>query len=156
MRGIRKHEDDAGARRWLGGLVVAMALSLAPGAQAQEAQTEQVAQARQVQPMPHSPLTMVPEQRYQLGLEAQTAGNYRVMLDEWRAAAGAGVVEAQEMLAMALLVGPALYGEAVERDLCESLRWMRSAAATGSRVGTWQVLFVNRLRQAPAAASCDS
>ena len=78
------------------------------------------------------------------------------MLDEWRAAAGAGVVEAQEMLAMALLVGPALYGEAVERDLCESLRWMRSAAATGSRVGTWQVLFVNRLRQAPAAASCDS
>lgn len=100
-------------------------------------------------------LDVSPEQRFQLGLEAQTAGEYRVMLDEWRAAASAGVIPAQELLAMALLVGPELYGEAVSRDLCEAAHWMRLAAIGGSRVGLWQVTFLNRLHQAPGAAICD-
>ena len=127
--------------RWLMGAGVAVAglgLSLPSPAQASSTNTEVSA-----------------EQRFQLGLEAQTAGEYRVMLDEWRAAASGGVVPAQELLAMALLVGPELYGEAVSRDLCESAHWMRRAAVGGSRVGVWQVMFVNRLRQAPGAAICN-
>lgn len=138
MKGNRDQEGAVRRRRLPAALAVVLALGTASAADAREALA-----------------TATPEQRYQLGLEAQTAGEYEQMLAEWRAAAAAGVVEAQEMLAMALLVGPTLYGEAVARELCESLRWMRAAAATGSRVGTWQLLFVSRLRQAPAAGRCD-
>lgn len=95
-----------------------------------------------------------PWQHYQLGLEAQTVGDYDGMLAHWRTAAAAGAVEAQEMLAMALLVGPSLYGPAVARDVCEAGHWMREAAARGSLIGYWQVHFFNRLRNAPGGKAC--
>ena len=91
-----------------------------------------------------------PEQKFQMALEAQTAREYRTMLTLLRQAAEASNLEAQEMLGMALLIGPTLYGSAVKSDRCEAGNWMRRAAAQGSDIGKHQLTFLNRLRQAPS------
>lgn len=91
-----------------------------------------------------------PEQSFQMALEAQTARDYRTMLTLLRHAAEASNMEAQEMLGMALLAGPTLYGSAVKPDRCEAGKWMRRAAAQGSEIGRHQLTFLNRLRQAPS------
>ncbi len=91
-----------------------------------------------------------PEQSYQMGMEAQAAREYRAMLSLLRDAAGQGNVEAQEMLGMALLVGPTLYGSAVKANRCEAGLWLRKAVAQGSEVGKVQLDFLNRLRQSPS------
>ncbi|MET3418069.1 tryptophan 2,3-dioxygenase [Variovorax paradoxus] len=93
------------------------------------------------------------EQRFQLALEAQTARDYRTMLDELRQAAGQGSAEAREMLGMVLLAGPALYGSAVKADRCEARGWMLKAALQGSDTAKTQLVFLNRLRQSPAGRS---
>jgi TPR repeat protein len=93
------------------------------------------------------------EQRFQLALEAQTARDYRTMLDELRQAAGEGSAEAQEMLGMVLLAGPTLYGSAVKADRCEARGWMMKAASQGSDTAKSQLIFLNRLRQSPAGRS---
>lgn len=89
------------------------------------------------------------EQSLQLGLEAQAALEFREMLRLLRTAAGQGNVEAQEMLGMALLVGPTLYGPAVKADRCEAGFWLRKAVAQGSQAGKVQLDFLNRLRNSP-------
>lgn len=89
------------------------------------------------------------EQRFQLALEAQAARDYRAMLEELRLAADEGHAEAQEMLGMVLMTGPALYGTAVKADRCEAGTWMRRAAAQGSETAKVQLTFLNRLRTAP-------
>jgi TPR repeat protein len=91
-----------------------------------------------------------PEQKYQLALEAQTAREYRTMMTLLRQAAEAGDVEAQEMLGMALLTGRTLYGASVKPDRCEAVVWMRRAAAQGSDYAKHQLMFLNRLRNAPS------
>jgi len=91
-----------------------------------------------------------PEQSFQLGLEAQSARDYRAMLNLLRDAAAQGNVEAQEMLGMVLLVGPALYGPTVKANRCEAGLWLRKAVAQGSEVGKVQLDFLNRLRQSPS------
>lgn len=98
--------------------------------------------------MPH--VVPTPEQNLQLGLEAQTARDYRGMLNFLRTAASQGNVEAQEMLGMALLVGPTLYGPAVKANRCEAGLWLRKAVAQGSYVGRVQLDFLNRLRNSPS------
>ena len=90
-----------------------------------------------------------PEQQYQMALEAQSAREYRTMMKLLRQSAEAGNLEAQEMLGIALLSGPTLYGNAVKSDRCEAGNWMRRAAAQGSDIGKHQLTFLNRLRQAP-------
>lgn len=90
-----------------------------------------------------------PEQQFQMALEAQSAREYRTMMKLLRQAAEAGNLEAQEMLGIALLSGPTLYGNAVKSDRCEAGNWMRRAAAQGSDIGKHQLTFLNRLRQAP-------
>ena len=107
-----------------------------------------VTHASAAAPEPGAAIT--PEQNFQLALEAQTAREYRKMMFHLRQAAEAGNVEAQEMLGMALLVGPTLYGSAVKAGRCEAATWMRRAAAQGSDVGKHQLTFLNRLRQAPS------
>lgn len=92
-------------------------------------------------------------QRYQLALEAQTARDYRTMLDELRQAAREGSAEAQEMLGMVLLAGPTLYGPAVQADRCEARAWVMKAASQGSDTAKSQLVFLNRLRQSPAGRS---
>lgn len=91
-----------------------------------------------------------PEQLYQLALEAQSERAYPQMLELLRRSARAGHVEAQEMLGLALLVGPAVYGPAVTADRCEALHWARQAFAQGSPVAWQQLVFLNRTRSAPA------
>ncbi len=73
---------------------------------------------------PHS----TPAQKYALALEAQTVGDYAAMAQWLRAAASDGHAAAQRMLGIALLGGPALYGESVRADLCEGRRWLLLAA----------------------------
>lgn len=90
------------------------------------------------------------EQRYQLALEAQAARDYRTMLVQLRQAAVEGHPEAQEMLGMVLLTGQTLYGAAVKADRCEARDWMRRAAVQGSETAKVQLVFLNRLRNAPA------
>ncbi|UVH59049.1 sel1 repeat family protein [Variovorax paradoxus] len=90
------------------------------------------------------------EQRFQLALEAQAARDYRSMLEELRQAATEGHAEAQEMLGMVLMTGPALYGTAVKADRCEAGMWMRRAAVQGSETAKVQLTFLNRLRASPA------
>ncbi|MBJ2157358.1 sel1 repeat family protein [Variovorax sp. IB41] len=95
-------------------------------------------------------------QRFQLALEAQTARDYRTMLDQLREAATQGDAEAQEMLGMVLLTGPVLYGLSVRADRCEARQWMRQAAMQGSETAKVQLTFLNRLRHSPAGVSaCD-
>lgn len=96
------------------------------------------------------PAVPTPEQGFQMGMEAQAARDYRAMLTLLRDAAGRGSVEAQEMLGMALLVGPTLYGPAVPANRCEAGLWLRKAVAQGSEVGRVQLDFLNRLRQSPS------
>lgn len=95
-----------------------------------------------------------PEQQYQLALEAQSARDYPQMLGLLRRSAHAGHVEAQEMLALALLVGPAVYGAAVPADRCEALHWVRRAFAQGSLVAWQQLVFLNRVRS-PACEAAE-
>jgi len=95
-------------------------------------------------------------QRFQLALEAQTARDYRSMLELLREAATQGDAEAQEMLGMVLLSGPVLYGQAVRADRCEARMWMRQAAMQGSDTAKVQLTFLNRLRNSPAGVkACD-
>jgi len=89
------------------------------------------------------------EQRFQLALEAQAARDYRAMLQHLRDAATDGHAEAQEMLGMVLMTGPALYGTAVKADRCEAGEWMRRAAVQGSETAKVQLTFLNRLRSSP-------
>lgn len=89
------------------------------------------------------------EQRFQLALEAQAARDYRAMLQHLRDAATDGHAEAQEMLGMVLMTGPALYGSAVKADRCEAGEWMRRAAVQGSETAKVQLTFLNRLRSSP-------
>jgi TPR repeat protein len=91
-----------------------------------------------------------PEQLYQLALEAQSGRAYPQMLELLRQSARAGHVEAQEMLALALLAGPTVYGPAVTADRCEAMHWVRQAFAQGSLVAWQQLVFLNRVRSAPA------
>jgi len=93
------------------------------------------------------------EQRFQLALEAQSARDYRAMLQELRQSASQGNAEAQEMLGMVLLAGPTLYGNAIAADRCESRRWMLRAASQGSDTARVQLTFLNRLRHAPAGSN---
>lgn len=96
-----------------------------------------------------------PEQTFQLALEAQAAREYRAMVGLLRQAAQGGNLDAQEMLGMALLAGPVVYGSAVKADRCEAWRWMHRAAAQGSEVAQYQLSFLNRLRQGPGGkAAC--
>ncbi len=99
---------------------------------------------------PEREVESTPEQSFQMALEAQTARDYRTMLTLLRHAAEASNMQAQEMLGMALLAGPTLYGSAVQPDRCEAGKWMRRAAAQGSEIGKHQLTFLNRLRQAPS------
>lgn len=101
--------------------------------------------------------TLTPGQRYQMALEAQSARDYGAMLSHLRQAATEGDAEAQEALAMVLLVGPTLYGRAVQVDRCEALHWMWQAAAAGSETARIQLTFLNRLRSAPEGKRvCDA
>jgi TPR repeat protein len=88
------------------------------------------------------PLT--PEQRFALALEAQTAKDYHAMLRWLRTSAEAGFRPAQEMLGMALLGGPALFGNAVQRQPCEALEWFIRAADQGSEIGRAHRNLLNR------------
>ena len=90
------------------------------------------------------------EQRFQLALEAQTAGDYAPMLALLRQAARDGEAQAQETLAWVLLAGPTLYGAAVKADRCEAAHWLRQAAVKGSQTARSQLNFLNRLRNAPS------
>lgn len=94
-------------------------------------------------------IAITPEQRYQMALEAQAAREYRSMMSLLRQSAEAGNMQAQEMLGVALLVGPTLYGAAVKADRCEAGAWLRRAVAQGSEAGKYPLDFLNRLRQAP-------
>lgn len=95
-------------------------------------------------------------QRFQLALEAQTARDYRTMLERLREAATQGDAEAQEMLGMVLLTGPVLYGQSVRADRCEARQWMRQAAMQGSETAKVQLTFLNRLRNSPGGVkACD-
>ncbi|MES2026616.1 MAG: sel1 repeat family protein [Pseudomonadota bacterium] len=100
--------------------------------------------------------TVFPAQQFQLALEAQTIGHYGEMLVLLRSAGEAGHLPAQEMLGMALLTGPTMYGHAVPADRCEAGRWIRRALAQGSEVARYQSIFLRRLRHAPVGvAPCD-
>ena len=73
----------------------------------------------------------------------------------WGAAAGAGDVASQELLATLLVAGPALHGGAVPADLCEAAHWARRALAQGSWLAPHQLFVLSGARQAqPAAARC--
>ncbi len=102
----------------------------------------------------HPAAAATPEQHYQLALEAQSARDYPQMLALLRQSARAGNVEAQEMLALALLAGPAVYGAAVRADRCEAQHWARQAFVQGSLVAWQQLVFLNRVRS-PACPSAD-
>ncbi|MBT2335491.1 sel1 repeat family protein [Variovorax paradoxus] len=105
---------------------------------------------------PDANIVLHAEQRFQLALEAQSARDYRSMLEQLRQAAAEDSAAAQEMLAMVLLAGPTLYGSAVEADRCEARRWMLRAASQGSDTARVQLTFLNRLRQSPAGRNaCD-
>jgi TPR repeat protein len=88
------------------------------------------------------PLT--PEQRFALALEAQTGKDYPAMLRWLRGSAEAGFRPAQEMLGMALLGGPALFGNTVQRQPCEALDWFIRAADQGSEIGRAHRNLLNR------------
>lgn len=96
-----------------------------------------------------------PEQLHQLALEARSARDYPAMMAHLRAAAGAGDVASQELLATLLVAGPALHGGAVPADLCEAAHWARRALAQGSWLAPHQLFVLSGARQAqPAAARC--
>ena len=99
---------------------------------------------------PGTDVVLHADQRFQLALEAQAARDYPTMLQELRQAALEDNAEAQEMLGMVLLAGPALYGAAIKADRCEARRWMLRAASQGSDTARVQLTFLNRLRQSPA------
>jgi TPR repeat protein len=102
-------------------------------------------------------MATTPEQRFQLALEAQTAGDYAPMLALLRQAARDGEAQAQETLAWVLLAGPTLYGAAVKADRCEAAHWLRQAVAKGSQTARSQLNFLNRLRNAPSGqTACAS
>lgn len=79
-----------------------------------------------------------------LALEAQTEKDYRATLRWLRTSAEAGFRPAQEMLGMALLGGPALFGNAVQRQPCEALDWFIRAADQGSEIGRAHRNLLNR------------
>lgn len=107
-------------------------------------------------PLPFDMAT-TPEQRFQLALEAQTAGDYAPMLALLRQATRDGEAQAQETLAWVLLAGPTLYGAAVKADRCEAAHWLRQAVAKGSQTARSQLNFLNRLRNAPSGqTACAS
>lgn len=89
-------------------------------------------------------LPLTPEQRFALALEAQTEKDYRTMLRWLRTSAQAGFRPAQEMLGIALLGGPALFGSAVQRQPCEALGWFIRAADQGSEIGRAHRDLLNR------------
>jgi len=64
-------------------------------------------------------------------------GDYGAMLRQLRAAARQGDVQSQELLAVALLGGPAgfRYGGPTGQQTCEAVRWLDAAAIQGSRIG---------------------
>ena len=98
-----------------------------------------------------------PGQTFQLALEAQTEGHYEQMLTLLRSAGESDHLAAQEMLGMALLVGPTLYGDAVKADRCEAGQWIGRALAQGSEVARYQWAFLGRVRQVPPGdRPCDS
>ena len=100
-------------------------------------------------------LIATPEQLHQLALEARSARDYQAMMAFLRAAARAGDVASQELLAALLMAGPALHGAAVPVDLCEASRWARSALAQGSWLARHQLFVLAGARQSqPAAARC--
>lgn len=90
-----------------------------------------------------------PGQKFQLALEAQTAGQYDEMMALLRSAGEGDHIGAQEMLGMVLLVGPTLYGNAVQADRCEAAKWLIRALSQGSEVARNQWRFLARLRHAP-------
>ena len=96
-----------------------------------------------------TPLT--PQQRFSLALEAQTEKDYGAMLRWLRTSAEAEFRPAQEMLGMALLAGPALFGDAVRREPCEALDWFIRAADQGSEIGRAHRDLLNRQ---PAGRRC--
>lgn len=97
-----------------------------------------------------------PMQKYQMALEAQSVGEYARMVALLREAGEADHVPAQEMLGLALLAGPLVYGEAVPTDRCEAGKWMRRAAAQGSELGKAQWAFLHRLKNAPSGVDVCS
>jgi TPR repeat protein len=92
------------------------------------------------------PGAVMPEQAYQLALEARTARDYSAMLAWLRQAGEADHLRAQELLASLLLSGGALYGGAVRADACEAERWVLRASAQGSTVARHQRVVLNGLR----------
>ncbi len=97
-----------------------------------------------------------PGQQFQLALEAQTDDDYGAMLTLLRAAGAANHLPAQEMLAMVLLVGPSMYGNAVQANRCEAGRWIRQALKQGSVVARHQWAFLGRLgRGAQGSGQCQ-
>lgn len=85
-----------------------------------------------------------PDQAYALALEAQTDKDYAGMLQWLRTSAAAGFVPAQELLGIALLGGPALFGNAVRREPCEAHAWFVRAADEGSEIGRMHRDLMNR------------
>ena len=92
----------------------------------------------------HAAVPLTPEQHFALALEAQTDKDYPAMLRWLRGSAEAGFRPAQEMLGMALLGGPALFGNTVERRPCEALDWFIRAADQGSEIGRAHRNLLNR------------
>lgn len=92
---------------------------------------------------------ITPGQAYQLALEARTERDYSAMLSFLRQAADADDLAAQELLGSVLLIGPALYGTAMQADPCEAAYWIRRATAGGSHVAIHQGIVLNGLRDLP-------
>lgn len=102
----------AGAARWPGLALIALALHASGMAEANTVLGGGI----------------TPAQQYALALEAQTQGDYDAMLTWLRAAAREGHAPAQRMLGMALIGAPALYGPSRRADLCEGRLWLLRAA----------------------------
>lgn len=103
-----------------------------------------------ISPATAQEVSISPGQRYQLALEAQAERNYTGMLTHLRQAANEGEAQAQATLAMTLLAGQTLYGDAIQIDRCEALYWARKAATDGNAFARGQLVFLSRARAAPS------
>jgi TPR repeat protein len=76
---------------------------------------------------------------YDRAIDEYDVCHYREAVTALREAAQAGHVAAAQMLGTMLLVGEPLYGEQVQKDAAEGLRWLREAAAAGNDIASFQV-----------------
>lgn len=89
------------------------------------------------------------ESELELALGDAADYRYASALAHFRLAAAAGNVQAQRTLGLMLLNGEALYGNEIEGNRVEAIKWLSLAAANGCGVSKLVLARLNTGRESP-------